>query len=228
NFGGLIQAVGAAWLMTIISGSADMVALVQASTTLPIMIFAAISGAFADSFNRRLVMLTAQSFMFAVSLLLAVFAWFDLLTPWLLLAFTFLIGCGTALNNPSWQASVGDIVTRDELPAAVALNSVGFNLTRSVGPAIGGMIVATAGAATAFAANVLSYFPLIFVLWRWRAPVVENRLPRETTGRAVSAGLRFVAMSPNIGRVLLRAFTFGFSTVAVLALLPLVARNLVG
>ena len=228
NFGGLIQAVGAAWLMTIISGSADMVALVQASTTLPIMIFAAISGAFADSFNRRLVMLTAQSFMFAVSLLLAVFAFFDLLTPWLLLAFTFLIGCGTALNNPSWQASVGDIVTRDELPAAVALNSVGFNLTRSVGPAIGGMIVATAGAATAFAANALSYFPLIFVLWRWRAPVVENRLPRETTGRAVSAGLRFVAMSPNIGRVLLRAFTFGFSTVAVLALLPLVARNLVG
>src|SRR5690554_5487809 len=105
NFGKLIQAVGAAWLMTIISGSADMVALVQASTTLPIMIFAAISGAFADSFNRRLVMLTAQSFMFAVSLLLAVFAWFDLLTPWLLLAFTFLIGCGTALNNPSWQAS---------------------------------------------------------------------------------------------------------------------------
>ncbi len=227
NFGGLIQAVGAAWLMTIISGSADMVALVQASTTLPIMIFAALSGALADSFNRRLVMLTAQSFMLGVSVLLAVFAYFGLLTPWLLLAFTFLIGCGTALNNPSWQASVGDIVPREDIPAAVALNSVGFNLTRSVGPAIGGTIVATAGAAGAFAVNALSYFPLLWVLWRWRAPVVVNTLPRETIGTAVSAGLRFVAMSPNIGRVLLRAFTFGFSTIAVLALLPLVARHLV-
>ena len=88
---------------------------------------------------------------------------FGLITPWLLLAFTFLIGCGTALNNPSWQASVGDMVPRIALPAAVALNSVNFNLTRSVGPAIGGIIVATAGAAAAFTVNAFSYLPLIFV-----------------------------------------------------------------
>ena len=146
NFGGLIQAVGAAWMMTTLTASADMVALVQASTTLPIMIFSLAAGAVADNFPRRGVMLTAQFFMVAVSIALAVAAWLELLDPWSLLGFTFLIGCGTALNNPSWQASVGDIVPRAHLPSAVALNSVGFNLTRSVGPAIGGAIVAAFGA----------------------------------------------------------------------------------
>src|SRR6478735_7292584 len=150
NFGGLVQAVGAAWMMTTLTTSADMVALVQASTTLPIMVFSLAAGAIADNFNRRRVMLIAQSFMLTVSLALTVAAWMGLLTPWSLLGFTFLIGCGTALNNPAWQASVGDMVPRADLASAVALNSVAFNLTRSVGPAIGGAIVATAGAAAAF------------------------------------------------------------------------------
>ena len=110
NFGGLIQAVGAAWMMTTITDSESMVALVQASTTLPIMVFSLASGAIADNFNRRQVMLVAQLFMLAVSTSLALAAWFELLSPWGLLSFTFLIGCGVALNNPSWQASVGDIV----------------------------------------------------------------------------------------------------------------------
>jgi predicted MFS family arabinose efflux permease len=174
-------------------------------------------------------MLAAQGFMLAVSALLALGAWYGLLTPWLLLAFTFLIGCGTALNNPSWQASVGDIVPRDVLPAAVALNSMGFNITRSVGPAIGGIIVAASGAAAAFAVNALSYLPLILVLLlRWRPVVAPRALPRESFGMAMVAGVRYVAMSPNLGTVLARSFAFGLSTVAVLALLPLVARTLVG
>ncbi|WP_307968094.1 MFS transporter, partial [Sinorhizobium medicae] len=209
NFGGLIQAVGAAWLMTSISQSVNMVALVQASTSLPIMLFSLVSGALADNFDRRRIMLVAQSFMLAVSGLLTVCAYYGIVTPWLLLIFTFLLGCGTALNNPSWQASVGDMVPRDDLPAAVALNSMGFNLTRSVGPAIGGAIVAAAGAAAAFAANTLSYFAILFALARWKPVTPENRLPRETLGRAVSAGLRYVAMSPNIGKVLVRGFAFG-------------------
>ncbi|WP_324762697.1 MFS transporter [Sinorhizobium meliloti] len=228
NFGGLIQAVGAAWLMTSISQSVNMVALVQASTSLPIMLFSLVSGALADNFDRRRIMLVAQSFMLAVSALLTVCAYYGIVTPWLLLIFTFLLGCGTALNNPSWQASVGDMVPRDDLPAAVALNSMGFNLTRSVGPAIGGAIVAAAGAAAAFAANTLSYFAILFALARWKPVAPENRLPRETLGRAVSAGLRYVAMSPNIGKVLVRGFAFGLSASAILALLPLVARDLVG
>ncbi|MEK1890756.1 MAG: MFS transporter [Phyllobacterium sp.] len=228
NFGSLIQAVGAAWMMTTISSSVDMVALVQASTALPIMLFSLISGALADNFNRRAVMIVAQTFMVVISVLLTVFAYLGLITPWLLLAFTFLLGCGTALNNPSWQASVGDMVPRDDLPGAVALNSMGFNITRSVGPAIGGVIVAAAGAAAAFAVNAVSYFPIIFALLRWQPSYAPNSLPRETMGRAISAGLRYVAMSPNIGKVIFRGFVFGFSASAVLALLPLVARDLVG
>ncbi|HVH03724.1 MAG TPA: MFS transporter [Amaricoccus sp.] len=227
NFGGLIQAVGAAWMMTSITASESMVALVQASVTLPIMVFSLASGAVADNFNRRRVMLIAQLFMLAVSVALALAAWLELLSPWALLAFTFLIGCGTALNNPSWQASVSDIVERPQVPAAVALNSVGFNLTRSVGPAVGGAIVAAAGAAAAFAVNALSYLGLIWVLVRWRPAIPVSTLPREDLGAAMGAGLRYVAMSPNLLTVMLRAFLFGLTSVAVMALLPLVARHTV-
>ncbi|MCS4093032.1 MFS transporter [Rhizobium sp. BK176] len=227
NFGGLIQAVGAAWLMTTITSSENMVALVQTSTALPIMLFSLVSGALADSFDRRRVMLTAQYFMLGVSALLSISAYFGWLSPWLLLFFTFLIGCGTALNNPSWQASVGDMVPRADLPAAVTLNSVGFNITRSVGPAIGGVIVAAGGAAAAFAANTFSYFALIYALIRWKPSLPTSTLPRETLGRAVFAGLRYVSMSPNLQKVLLRGLIFGISASSILALLPIVAINLV-
>ncbi|TPM97786.1 MFS transporter [Mesorhizobium sp. B2-1-3A] len=227
NFGGLIQGVGAAWMMTTIATSPYQVALVQASTTLPIMLFALVAGAIADSFDRRKVMLVAQTFMLVVSVLLTVFTWYGLITPWTLLAFTFLIDSGTALNSPSWQASVGDMVPRNKVPAAVALNSMGFNLTRSVGPAIGGIIVAAAGAAAAFAANAISYIGLIVVMARWKPDVPVSTLPRESLGAAMGAGLRYVAMSPNIGKVLVRGAAFGFSAGAVLALLPLVARDVV-
>ncbi len=214
--------------MISISDSAHMVALVQASTTLPVMVFSLISGAIADSYDRRRIMLLAQSFMVIVSGCLAVFAWLELLTPWLLLSFTFLIGCGIAFNNPAWQAAVGDIVPRADVPAAVLLNSVSFNVTRSVGPAIGGAIVAAAGAAAAFTINTLSYLSLIVVLWRWQPEVAVRTIPREALFSAMTAGMRYVAMSPSIGTVLLRGFLFGLSTIVVLALLPLVARDLMG
>ncbi|WP_050528356.1 MFS transporter [Pseudorhodobacter aquimaris] len=226
NFGGLVQAVGAAWMMTSLTESQSMVALVQASVTLPIMIFSLLAGVFADNFDRRKVMLIAQSFMLAVSTVLAVMAYEGMLTPWLLLAFTFLIGCGTALHNPSWQASMGDIVSRDELSAAVSLNSMGFNLMRSVGPAAGGAIVAIAGAAAAFTVNAFSYVGIIAALWFWRRPTPQRRLPRERMGSAFFAGLRYVAMSPNLIKVIFRGFLFGLSAIAVLALLPLIVREL--
>ncbi len=226
NFGGLVQAVGAAWLMTSLSDSQNMVALVQGSVALPIMIFSLLAGVFADNFDRRRVMLIAQSFMFCVSILLTFMAFEGWLTPWLLLAFTFSIGCGTALHNPSWQATMGDIVTREELPSAVSLNSMGFNLMRSIGPAAGGAIVALAGAAAAFAVNALSYVAIILALLRWKAPVRDMRLPREPMGNAFSAGLRYVAMSPNLMRVILRGFWFGLSAIALLALLPVIVREI--
>jgi MFS family permease len=227
NLGSLIQGVGAAWMMTSITKSADLVALVQSSTTLPIMLFSLVSGALADNFNRRSVMLVAQCFMLTVSAALALAAYADIMTPWLLLTFTFLIGCGTALHNPSWQAAVGDMVPRTHVPAAVALNSMSFNLTRSVGPAIGGAIVAASGAAAAFAANAFSYLALIVVLFRWKLETPASNLPREPLGLAISAGLRYVAMSPNIEKVLLRGFLFGIAAISTLALLPLVARDII-
>ena len=170
-------------------------------------------------------MLIAQSFMFVVSLILTIMAFSGWLSPWLLLAFTFLIGCGTALHNPSWQATMGDIVSREELPSAVSLNSMGFNLMRSIGPAAGGAIVAIAGAAAAFAINALSYIAIIFVLLRWKSPPRDTHLPREPFGSAFSAGLRYVAMSPNLLRVILRGFWFGLSAIVLLALLPVVVRE---
>lgn len=225
NFGGLVQAVGAAWLMTSLSDSQSMVALVQSSVALPIMVFSLLAGVFADNFDRRRVMLIAQGFMFVVSLLLTILAFANSLTPWSLLGFTFLIGCGTALHNPSWQATMGDIVSREELPSAVSLNSMGFNLMRSIGPAAGGAIVAIAGAAAAFLVNTLSYMAIIKALLRWNSPPLDTHLPREPFGIAFSAGLRYVAMSPNLLRVILRGFWFGLSGIVLLALLPVLVRE---
>ena len=227
NFGGLIQSVGAAWLMTSIGASANLVALVQASTTLPIMLFSLMAGAIADNFDRRMLMLAAQIFLLAVSVALTLCAYFGLVTPWLLLTFTFLVGCGTAFNGPAWQSLVGEMVPRSDLPAAIALNSMGFNIARSVGPALGGIIVATIGAFAAFAVNALSYLGLIVVLARWQPVRPPRALPPETLGSAMAAGIRYVAMSPNLGVVLLRGAAFGLAAIAVQALMPLIARDLI-
>ena len=227
NFGGLIQSVGAAWMMTSLVGSPQMVALVQASNALPFMLLALLAGAVADNLDRRRVMLAAQCFMLTVSVTLALFAWQGWLTPWLLLTFTFLIGCGTAMNGPAWQASVGEIVRRDQLPDAVGLNSAGFNLARSAGPAIGGAIVAAAGVAVAFLVNAMSYLGLIAVLLRWKPNSAPRLLPREGLFTAMAAGLRYVAMSPNLRTVTLRSCVFGLTANALPALMPIVAKDLV-
>jgi MFS family permease len=228
NLGGLVQSVGAGWMMTTLTDSHNMVALVQASTTLPIMVFSLAAGALADNFDRRTVMIIAQTGLMIVSLLLAAMAILGWLNPWLLLSFTFLIGCGTALFNPSWQASMGDIVPRADLPGAVTLNSVGFNMMRSVGPAVGGLIVALASAGAAFAFNAISYIPLILALWRWKPERPASKLPREDFGSAMWAGLRYVSLSPNLTLVLFRGLLFGFAAIVILALLPSVATEYVG
>ncbi|CAM3447108.1 MFS transporter [Paracoccus nototheniae] len=225
NFGGLVQAVGAAWLMTQLTDSATLIALVQASNTLPVMLLAIASGALADIFNRRSLLMAALVFMTLVSVALAVVAWMGGLTPWLLLGFTFLLGAGQAVYNPPWQASMGDLVARQDLPAAVSLNSVGFNLMRSVGPAAGGFIVATLGASAAFAVNAFSYLPLLGAMSRWRPKLAPRVTTPEPFMAAMGAGLRYVALSPNLMRVMLRGALFGFAAIAVLALLPLVAKS---
>jgi MFS family permease len=228
NFGTLIQGVGAAWLMTSLAPSADMVALVQVSTVLPIMLFSLPAGAAADVWDRRIVMLVAQGAMLAVSVALAGLAWLGLVTPWLLIALTFLLGTGAALHGPAWQSSVREQVPRPDLPAAVALNSVSFNLARAAGPALGGAIVAWAGAQVAFAVNAVSYLGLIAVLLSWRRPTRKAELPPETMTAAILAGLRFARLSHSLQAVLVRSATFGFFAAALWALIPLVARDLIG
>lgn len=225
NFGGLVQAVGAAWLMTQLTDSATLIALVQASNTLPIMLLAVAAGTLADIFDRKTLLMGALVFMAVVSVILAAVAWSGGLTPWLLLGFTFLLGAGQAVYNPPWQASMGDLVARQDLPAAVSLNSVGFNLMRSVGPAAGGLIVATLGASVAFAVNALSYLPLLGAMARWRPKLAPRVTTPEPFMAAMGAGLRYVALSPNLLRVMMRGALFGFAAIAVLALLPLVAKS---
>ena len=141
--------------------------------------------------------------------------------------FTFLIGCGTAVNGPAWQASVGDMVPRPMLPEAVALNSMGFNIARSVGPAIGGAIVAAFGASIAFLTNAITYTGLIFVLSRWKPDLPPRTLPRERIGYAMLAGIRYVRLSPSIRNVLVRSIVFCVPAAAVPAMMPLVARDLI-
>ncbi len=226
SFGGMIQGVGAAWMMVALAASAQMVTLVQASITLPIVMLALVAGALADSFDRRMLMIVAQTFMLLVSTALAIFAYLGLVTPWLLLMFTFLIGCGAALNAPAWQASVAAMVPREQVPSAVALNSMGFNLARSVGPAIGGLIVALAGSAAAFAVNAVSYVGLIFVLAGWKTKREKRQLPRERLGSAILSGIRYVAMSPSIYSTLVRGLVTGAGASAASALLPLIARDM--
>jgi MFS family permease len=186
NFGSLIQAVGASWMMTSIAPSADMVALVQASTTLPIMLLSLVSGATADIWDRRLLMLIAQGLMLAVAVVLTVTAFLGLITPWILLSLTFLLGCGTALYGPAWQSSVGEQVPRASLASAVSLNSLAFNIARTTGPAIGGIIVARAGPPAAFLVNSLSYLGLIIVLVLWRRPRPAPFLPPENMFMAMT------------------------------------------
>lgn len=226
SLGMLIQSVGASWLMVSIAPTADMVALVQTSLTLPIVLLSLVTGAMADNLDRRKMMLGAQVFMLLASVVLMLCAWSGLITPWLLLLLTFAIGCGGAVNAPAWQASVGDMVPRTQLAGAVALNSMGFNMARSVGPAIGGFIVAVAGAAAAFATTAVSYIWLIVVLARWRPTWPPRTLPRETLGLAIASGVRYVAMSPAIRIVLLRSVAFCIPAAAVVALMPVVAKVL--
>jgi MFS family permease len=228
NFGSLIQAVGASWMMTSIAPSADMVALVQASTTLPIMLLSLVSGATADIWDRRLLMLIAQGLMLAIAVVLTVTAFLGLITPWILLSLTFLLGCGTALYGPAWQSSVGEQVPRASLASAVSLNSLAFNIARTTGPAIGGIIVARAGPPAAFLVNSLSYLGLIIVLVLWRRPRPAPFLPPENMFMAMGAGVRYARLSPDIRTVLIRGAAFGILGSSIWALMPLIARDLIG
>src|SRR5258705_12438150 len=226
NFGLLIQGVGAAWAMTQMTSSADKVALVQTALMLPIMLISMPAGAIADMYDRRIVALASLSIALSGATALSVMAWLGLVTPEILLAFCFVVGCGMALFGPAWQSSVSEQVPAETLPAAVALNGISYNIARSFGPAIGGIVVATAGAVAAFATNAVLYIPLLIVLVLWRRSNAPSRLPRERLNRAMVSGVRYIANSPSIRIVLGRTLVTGVIGGSVSALMPLVARDL--
>lgn len=223
NMGSMIQSVGAAWLMTELTTSHQLIALVQAGATIPILLLGVFAGAIADNFDRRRVMLAAQSGMLLVSAALTVTTWIGALSPLLLLFFTLAVGCGTALNGPAWQASVRLQVGPKDLPQAIALNSIAFNLARSVGPALGGLLISLTGPAPAFALNAVSYLALIIVLLRWHPEVT---LPKRTPMlAAIATGIRFCVQSNPVRRILIRGFAFGLAAIAFQALLPALVRD---
>ncbi len=226
NFGLMIQAVGAAWAMTQMTSSADKVALVQTALMLPIMLIAMPAGAIADMYDRRIVALVALAIALAGAIALTALSWLGLVTPNLLLALCFLVGSGMALFGPAWQSSVSEQVPQETLPAAVALNGISYNIARSFGPAIGGIVVATAGAVAAFAVNAALYLPLLVVLLCWRRVSEPSRLPRERLSRAIVSGVRYITNSPSIKIVLTRTMVTGIIGGSVSALMPLVARDL--
>ena len=226
NLGILIQGVGAAWAMTQMTSSADKVALVQTALMLPIMLIAMPAGAIADMHDRRVVALISLGIALTGATVLTVLAWLGLVTPNILLALCFVVGSGMALFGPAWQASVSEQVPTETLPAAVALNGISYNIARSFGPAIGGIVVATAGAVAAFAVNTVLYLPLMVVLFLWNRTHEPSRLPRERLNRAMVSGARYIANSPSIRIVLIRTLVTGIIGGSVSALMPLVARDL--
>ena len=226
NLGLLIQAVGAAWAMTQMTSSADKIALVQTALMLPVMLIAMPAGAIADMYDRRVVALLALVIALSGATALTVLAWLGLVTPNSLLALCFVVGSGMALLGPAWQSSVSEQVPADMLPAAVALNGISYNIARSFGPAIGGIVVAALGAVAAFAANAILYLPLMAALFLWRRESETSRLPRERLNRAIVSGVRYIANSPSIKIVLVRTAVTGLIGGSISALMPLVVRDL--
>jgi len=226
NLGILIQGVGAAWAMTQMTSAADKVALVQTALMLPVMFISIPAGAIADMLDRRVVALIALSIALCGATALTVLAWLGLVTPDLLLILCFVVGSGMALMGPAWQSSVSEQVPAETLPAAVALNGISYNIARSFGPAIGGIVVATLGAVAAFAANAVLYLPLMAALFLWRRVSEPSRLPREKLNRAIVSGVRYITNSPPIKIVLTRTMVTGVIGGSVSALMPLVARDL--
>lgn len=229
NIGTWVHEVGAAWTMTSLTTSTTLIALVQASATLPMFVFALPAGVLADLVDRRRVLFFGQGWMTLAAGGLAVTTALDAVTPSLLLFFTAALGCGLAFSAPAWQSIVPELVDRSELPKAVALNSMGFNAARALGPALGGALLALFGAAANFALNTVSFLGVLLVLARWqREPEDSNGLPGESFSGAFRAGARYVRYSPRFQTVMIRGGLFVFAASAWWALLPSLVRFQLG
>jgi len=225
NIGTWFQNVGASWLMTSLTPSPTLVALVQAATSLPMFLLSLPAGAIADVLDRRRLLIVTQIWMTLAAFGLWAFTATGTITPWILLTFTFLLGLGAALNAPAWQASIPEMVPREDLPAAVTLGSIGFNIARAAGPALAGMVVAASGPALTFLVNAVSFLGVVVVLFFWRRPSEEAVLPAERILGAMTTGLRYVRHAPEVIAPIVRGTTFVLCGASLWALLPLVARQ---
>ena len=226
NIGTWMQNAAAGWLMTGLNPDPLIVALVQVATSLSMFLFVLPAGALADIIDRRRLLIVIQVASAVITAILSVLVWTGRATPIILLAFTFLAGSAAALISPAWQAIVPQLVPRQDLPAAVALNSVGFNVSRAVGPALAGLIIGAMGLAAPFGLNAISFLGVIGALIWWHAPGTRARhLPAERFGAAIRIGLRHARHNPHLRATLMRAAGFFLFASAYWALLPLVARN---
>ncbi len=221
--------VGAGWLMTSLSPSPLMVSLVQAATALPIFLIALPAGALADIVDRRRLLLVVSSVMATTAMAMGLLALAGAMTPFLLLLFTFALGAGAAFVAPAWQAIVPKLVPSGELHSAIALNSVGINISRAIGPAFGGVAIAALGVASPFLLNAASFGAVVVALLWWRPqPLPPRHLPAERFFAAIRAGLRYARASAPLRATLVRAAAFFFFASAYWALLPLIARRELG
>ena len=228
NVGTWMQSVAAAWLMTSLTSSATLVALVQTASSLPIVLAGLLSGAIGDVVDRRKLLLVSQGWMLAVAGALGILTLLGATTPWVLLLLTFALGFGAAMMAPTWQAIQPELVPREEFSQAVSLGAVQFNLARAVGPALGGLVVALAGPGAVFLVNAASFLAVAIPIYRWHRPTDESVLPPEHITAAISSGVRYVRNAPGIRAALLRAGVFIFFASALWALLPLLAREQLG
>ncbi len=218
-----MQNVGAGWLMTTLTMSPFKIGLVQAAATVPVFLVILPAGALADMVDRRRLLLLAQTWMVFASAILGLLTLFNLVTPWVLLLFTFLLGLGSVMNDPAWQAITPEIVSAGQHASAVALNSAGFNVARAVGPALGGLVVAAAGCGTTFLLNALSFFGVILFLYHWKRKGKAG-VRSERVFQAIKTGVRYVRQSSTVKSVLIRTVTFSLAASAIWALLPIIAR----
>lgn len=224
NIGTWMHEVGAAWLMTSLTVSPLMVALMQTATSLPIVLLGLPAGALADLVDRRRMLLLTQGWMMVSAAMLGVLTLVGATTPWILLILTFSLGMGAAVNAPAWQATAPELVPHADLPAAVSLTGMGLNLARAVGPALGGAIAVGAGAWAVFILNALSFLTVIVVLYRWRRVAQETAVPAEPVLSAIRAGIRYARHAPALRAVLIRiGLAVPFAS-ALWALLPVLTR----
>ncbi|MFL5395766.1 MAG: MFS transporter [Myxococcales bacterium] len=228
NIGTWMHEVGAAWLMTSLTTSPLLVALLGTASNLPLFLFALPAGAVGDLVDKRKYLLFTQTWMTIVAAILGLVTLLGSMTPWLLLSLTSALGMGVAMNQPVWQAIVPEIVPREELAKAITLSGVALNVARAVGPAAAGFILAATSPGIVFLLNAASFIAVMVVLHRWERVAPESALPAEHAASAVRAGLRYVRHAPDFRAVLVRTVFFVLSASAVWALMPLVARQSLG